>query len=242
MTSTAPTVSEIVRQDYRAADVFKKWGINYCCGGNLPLTDVCHLQGLDQAAIESDLDAARRQRALSPGIAFNEWPVPFLIDYIQLVHHAYVRSTGAALGRQLHDFVKGHLKKYPYLGEVEEAFDALLLKLGEHMQEEEEKAFPYFRQVHSAHANREAYGKLFIRTMGKPLKAFGDDHRHVGPLLRRLRTLTAHYTFGEGACTNHQVLYHKLREFDEDLVQHMHLEHNVLFPRIQALEKELRAH
>lgn len=241
MTTFAPTVSEIVRTDYRAADVFKKWGINYCCGGNLPLADVCHLQGLDHAAIESELDDARRGRSLAPGISYNEWPLPFLIDYIQLVHHAYVRSSGVALGRQLRDFVKGHLKKYPYLQEVEETFDALLERLQEHLQEEEETVFPYLRQVCSAHANQDLYGQLFMRTLGKPLVAVGDDHAQIAPLLKRLRLLTEQYTFGEKACTNHQVLYHKLREFDDDLVQHLHLEHNVLFPRVQAMEKELRA-
>ncbi|RYD95200.1 MAG: iron-sulfur cluster repair di-iron protein, partial [Sphingobacteriales bacterium] len=58
MTTATPTVSEIVRHDYRAADVFKKWGINYCCGGNLPLADVCHLQGLNQGAVENELEEA----------------------------------------------------------------------------------------------------------------------------------------------------------------------------------------
>ncbi|RYY81364.1 MAG: hypothetical protein EOO15_24500, partial [Chitinophagaceae bacterium] len=230
-----------VRNDYRAADVFKKWGINYCCGGNLPLADVCHLQGLDQGAIEGELESVRRQRALSPGIAFNEWPVPFLIDYIQALHHAYVRGTGSALATHLHEFVKGHLKKYPYLADVEEAFDALLKKVTEHMQEEEETVFPYLRQVWSAHLNRDAYGQLFMRTLGKPLRPVGEDHNRIAPVLKQLRSLTNHYAFGEGACTNHQVLYHKLREFDEDLVQHLHLERNVLYPKVLELEKELRA-
>ncbi|RYD92317.1 MAG: hypothetical protein EOP50_12885, partial [Sphingobacteriales bacterium] len=138
------------------------------------------------------------------------------------------------------DFVKGHIKKYPYLVEVEEAFGALLERVGGQMQEEEGKLFPYLRQVCSAHANPQAYGQLFIRTLGKTLPST-DSRDTIAPLLKALRGLTQEYTFGEKACTNHQVLYHKLREFDEDLVQHLHLEHNVLLPRVRAMEKDLRA-
>jgi regulator of cell morphogenesis and NO signaling len=48
------TVREIVKQDYRTADVFKKWGINYCCGGNVSLNKICEQQKIDTVALEKD--------------------------------------------------------------------------------------------------------------------------------------------------------------------------------------------
>lgn len=235
-----PTVSEIVRKDYRTADVFRKWGINYCCGGNLPLEDVCRLQGLELPVLQSELEAARTLRVLPSATRFDQWPLPFLIDYITHLHHAYIRDTGTALAGQLATFVKGHLKKYPYLAGVEECFEALLAMLLEHTQEEEARIFPYMRQVVSAAAGKESYGKLYVRTLGVPLGRILDtEHKRIGATVAQLRALTGHYQFTEGACTNHRVLYHKLREFDEDLVQHKHLENNILFPRVLELEKEL---
>ena len=53
--NSATTVSEMVREDYRIADVFKKWGINYCCGGNAPLDDVCRQLSLDAAKVQDDI-------------------------------------------------------------------------------------------------------------------------------------------------------------------------------------------
>jgi regulator of cell morphogenesis and NO signaling len=237
----AKTVSELVRNDYRAAEVFKKWGINYCCGGNLPLAQVCALQGLDHTAIESDLEQASRQRSLPATIDFNNWPLPFLIDYIQHVHHAYARNAGQQLQRHLETFVTGHLKKYPYLAEVQEAYALLMTLLLEHMEDEERRVFPYLRQLCSAYENRESYGKLFVRTLGRSLDTVSGDHKRIAAALKGLRTITNNYHFADGACTNHQVIYHKLREFDDDLVQHKHLENNVLFPRVDLMEKELRA-
>jgi regulator of cell morphogenesis and NO signaling len=241
MESTMPTVSEMVRKDYRAADIFKKWGINYCCGGNLPLEQVCSLQGLDQAAIEAELSQAAQLRRLPPSVDYDNWPLPFLIDYVQLLHHSYARVSGGQLQQQLSSFVSGHIKKYPYLVEVEEAYQTLLTLLLEHMQDEETRIFPYLRQLCGAYANINTYGKLFIRTLGRPLDSVESDHNRIAAALKSLRALTNNYRFAEGACTNHQVLYHKLREFDADLVQHKHLENNVLFPRVRAMEKELQA-
>jgi regulator of cell morphogenesis and NO signaling len=235
------TVSELVRADYRAAEVFKKWGVNYCCGGNLPLEQVCTLQGLDQAAIEADLAQAARQRSLSSSIDFNGWPLPFLVDYIGHVHHGYVRHAGNHLLQHLDSFVNGHLKKYPYLVEVREAYSNLFHLVLEHTEDEDARVFPYLRQLCRAHENKETYGKLFVRTLGQPLDAVPRAHSRITAALQELRRLTDGYRFADAACTNHQVIYHKLREFDDDLVQHKHLENNVLFPRVELLEKELRA-
>ncbi|RYZ23599.1 MAG: hypothetical protein EOO16_04170 [Chitinophagaceae bacterium] len=238
---SAKTVSELVREDYRAAEVFKRWGINYCCGGNAPLEDVCRLRGFSQAAIEAELQDVQRRRSLPASIDFINWPLPFLVDYIQHVHHGFARNAGMQLQQQLESFVKGHIRKYPYLVEVQEAFGMLLAELLQHMSDEEENLFPYLRQLCGAYDNKDVYGKLFVRTLGRSLDTVPAGHRRIEATVGQLRALTNGYGFSDGACTNHQVIYHRLREFDEDLVQHMHLENNVLFPRAAEMEKELRA-
>ena len=110
----------------------------------------------------------------------------------------------------------------------------------EHTQKEEESIFPYVKQIANTYDRREVYGKLFVRTMRQPLMdVVKQEHNRISHLLQALREKTAHYTFAETACTNHQVLYHKLREFDADMVQHKHLENNILYPRALAMEKSL---
>src|SRR5215217_2259021 len=96
----AQTVRDIVMKDYRTADVFRKWGINYCCGGNLPLTEACSVKKVSQAEVEQDLQQATRNLTLANSTAFSEWPITFLTDYIQYVHHSYLRMALPAL-RQL---------------------------------------------------------------------------------------------------------------------------------------------
>jgi len=239
-TQILPTVSQLVRADYRLADVFKKWGINYCCGGNLPLDEVCRMLGLDKAKVDGDIQAARQTTTLSRALAFEEWPVDFLVEYVVNIHHTYIKIIGAKLLQAFEAFVKGHEKKYPYLQEVYGIFKKLLETATEQLQYEEEVLFPYIKQVNNALKRKESYGALFVRTMRKSVVETTTKAQQLTLLLlTSLRDATNHYQFPEEVCTNHQVMYHKLQEFDADLVQHKHLENNILFPKLLQMESEL---
>lgn len=235
-----PTVSEIVRADYRTADVFRKWGINFCCGGNQVLAEVCTQKKLDMSVLQNELDQATKNISISNALQFDAWPVVFLVDYITHVHHGYLKKVLPALSQSIFSFVAGHAKKYPYLAAVEQTFGSLSTELMEHTEKEEESIFPYVKQVSHTFERREIYGPLFMRTMRKPFsETINKQHNRISHLLLQLREQTNNYRFNNEACTNHQVIYHKLKEFDADLVQHKHLENNILFPKVLEMEKSL---
>jgi len=73
-------VNEIVARDYRTAAVFLKYGIEYCCGGKIPLQLACELQGLDKELVKQELEEAMRHIHISNSIDFGEWNVDFLVD------------------------------------------------------------------------------------------------------------------------------------------------------------------
>lgn len=236
----APTVSQLVRADYRLADVFKKWGINYCCGGNLPLADVCRVQNINQAALQTEIDLATKTIAPPHTAQVKQWPVPFLVDYIVHVHHAYLRQAVPSLAQTLSSFVTGHRRKYPYLAEVEATFQRLAHRLLAQAEAEEENFFPYAKRLSNAWQRDESYGALLVRTLRKSLSATdGKEQNAVEGLWLSLRQQTTGYRFAPEACTAHQVIYHKLKAFDDDLVQHLHLENDVLFPKVREMEKAL---
>ena len=64
-----------------------------------------------------------------------------------------------------------------------------------------------------------------------PIQVMQDEHDHHGENLAQLETLTDDMTPPAGACNTWQALYLGLRAFREDLMQHIHLENNVLFAR-----------
>jgi regulator of cell morphogenesis and NO signaling len=234
------TVSDIVIRDYRTADVFRKYGIEYCCGGKSPLEKACQAKQLDEATVLAELEAATRDINTSNTLEFNEWHIDFLTDYIINVHHHYLRRALPGVLDYVNRFAEGHRQKYTYLDELEKLVTQLAKSLLPHLDQEEEVIFPYIRQIAHAYYSRESYASLLVRTLRKPVEEIMEhEHEMTGKALRRLRELTNNYTLPPHACVSHKVTFHKLKEIDCDLVQHMHLENNILFPKAIAMEKEL---
>ena len=233
------TVANIVRQDYRTADVFKKYGINYCCSGSISLKDACEQNEVDFDYILEELEASTKDISIPNNLDFSGWKTDFLVDYIINVHHNYLSQALPALEVHLLSFVESHREKLPELVELGEVFRELSSVLRNHNRYEEEIIFPYIKQIENAHRRKESYGNLFVKTLRKPLGNIEIEHKKISAILKEIRQLTNNYTYPENACTSHRVVFHKLKELDNYMVQHKHLENNILFPRAIQMEKEL---
>ena len=73
-------------------------------------------------------------------------------------------------------------------------------------------------------------------TINNPIQTMEYEHQAAGNILKVMSELTNHYTPPEGACATFQVTYKYLKDFEEDLHQHIHLENNILFPNAVNLE------
>lgn len=234
------SVSNIVMVDYRTADVFRKYGIEICCGGKLPLRTVCEIKNLSIDAIRKELEESSRTIYLPNSLNFEDWDIDFLTDYIVNVHHQYLRKALPETKNDLARFVGGHQDKFTYLPKLLEIFMDLDGYILPHLQEEESIIFPYIRQIFHAYNSKESYAALLVRTLRKPVEnVMNHENESLTTLLYQMRQLTNNYTAPERACTNHRVVFSKLLEIDNDLVQHLYLEGNILFPSAIAMEKEL---
>lgn len=232
-------VSDIVRNDYRTAPVFRKFNINYCCAGKVSLREICNSMGISESDVLDNLQEVTRNLRLHSGLQFNEWKTDFLIDYLVNVHHAYLYKSLPEILDGLISFMNQHNKKYPELTEIFDTFKRLSELLIAHNRNEEEVIFPYIMRLDSAFSEGETYAQLFVRTLRKSLTSVHADHEKIAALLKKIQVLTNNYNVPENACTNHGVVYGKLREFHDDLVQHKHLENNILLPRAAEIERVL---
>lgn len=233
-------VTDIVTHDYRTADVFRKYNIDYCCGGKWPLDIVCKNKDLDINDILSELQKIVGQTSSNAAIDFDCWELDFLTDYIFNVHHTYLAKALPDVQQQVKKFLDGHREKFTELAELESIIHRFMKEIPPHMKKEEEIFFPYIKQIYHAHKHRESYARLLIRTLRKPLEeVMLKEHETTGGNLHRLRTITNNYTPPANACLSHKITFAKLKELDFDLVQHIHLESNILFPKAIAMEKEL---
>ena len=233
-------VADIVALDYRTADVFRRHGIGYCCGGKWPIDVACEMQGVDADKVRQELEMATRTIQVSNRLDFAEWDIDFMIDYIINVHHRYLKKTLPETQQLLADFSKEHLKKFPWLADLGQQFDLLIKQLLPAAQQEEEVLFPYIRQIAHAHQSREPYAALLIRTLRKPLDdSMFKGHKTIAAIISSIRNITNGYTTPENVCTSHKVVLAKLKELDNDISQHFYLEQSILFPRAVAIEKEV---
>lgn len=235
-------VTDIVTQDYRTSGVFRKYGIDYCCGGKLPLQMVCETRGLDTELIKKELKETLRTIQVSSSTNFNNWSIDFLVDYIIHVHHAYLINNFPDIVDTVERFVEGHKLKYAYLTELRESLLKLRDDVLPHLEKEEKIIFPYIKQIAHAYERHEPYAALLVRTLRKPVENMMDHvYEQIAKSLHQARHLTNNYIPATNACISHKVAFFKLRELDNDLVQHIHLERNILFPRAIAMEKEMLA-
>jgi len=233
-------ISDIVRYDYRTADLFRKYEIDFCCGGKWPLDAVCKNKNLETEAIIEELEKIVRQIPSNAALDFDSWDIEFLTDYVLNIHHRYLEKALPDIKEQVSKFLDGHLKNYPELAILEEIINRFMKEIPPHMKKEEEIFFPYIKHIYHAHKHRESYARLLIRTLRKPLEeVMLKEHEVTGSGLHQLRTATNNYTPPDNACITHKVTFAKLKELDKDLVQHIHLESNILFPKAIKMEQEL---
>lgn len=233
-----PTIGEMVVQNYRKAEVFRKYGLDYCCGGKKTLEEACQRKGLDPETIQQDLDALDLQPS-SDQPNFEHMAPDALADYIVQKHHAYVLDSLPILYELSLKVARVHGEKHPELLEIARLFHETADELQQHLLKEERILFPFIREMAIAQrlgapSPRPVFGKV-----GNPIHMMESEHESAGSNMEQIRTLSSDYTPPEGACTSYRVLFAKLEEFENDLHQHVHLENNILFPGALRMEGEI---
>jgi regulator of cell morphogenesis and NO signaling len=233
-------VSEIVKKDYHTALVFRRHGIEYCCGARLPLETVCNLKNLDLETIQAELESTTTAISLPPFLKMNEWELSFLTDYIVHIHHAYLKTVFPTAIEIIQQFSDSHEKKYRYLPEVVNLFTSLAKELLALIKYEEDIIFPYIQQIAHAKKTGGAYARLLVRTLSKPVEeVMHHEQQFVMDLLGRLRALTSQYEIPADACPSHRVCFLSMQEIDRDIMQQFHIENDILFPGVIQMEKDL---
>lgn len=221
-------IGDIVTQDFRAAEVFKKAGIDFCCGGSQSLEDACRDKKLDVAEIESELEKLENSE---PGSShkFNEWKLDFLCDYIVNTHHQTVMKLLPELTFYTQKIAEVHGDNHPELSEIANLFAQVDTELRQHLRNEEEVLFPAIREVLKTNS---AESKA---TIISEITRMTGEHEFAGGAMDKINELSHHYAVPEDGCNTYRVAYKLLEQFEDDLHIHVHLENNILYPKAMKL-------
>jgi regulator of cell morphogenesis and NO signaling len=166
------------------------------------------------------------------------WPLDRLIDHIVSTHHAYLRQALPTLARRLSTLSAAHAAQHPELARVADIFDRLRAELEQHMLKEERVLFPYVRDL-ADQADSHGFTGSPFGTVENPIRMMEREHADAGEALDTIRELTHDYVAPAHGGGSWQSDMDALLAFDRDLLRHVHLENDVLFPAAIRLERRL---
>ncbi|MDG1040525.1 MAG: iron-sulfur cluster repair di-iron protein [Polaribacter sp.] len=231
------TVADYVTENIKTAHIFKKHGIDFCCGGGISIEKACEKNNVNFDELVSELSNLEKNTSYLND--YNKWELDFLIDFIINTHHKYVEENLILLKQYGDRVAKVHGHHYTELLEIKELIHIVAGELASHMKKEELILFPFIKKLVNAKRDGTKVEIPNFGTVDNPIKMMEEEHDKAGDIFKRISELTNTYKTPENACNTFKALYAKLEEFEDDLHQHVHLENNILFPKAKLIEVSL---
>ncbi len=206
------SVGEIAAGVPGAISVFRRHRVDFCCHGGVPLGEAAEERGASLSSVMAELSALAAPARVVPE------STAALIGLIETRYHAVHRREIPDLARMARRVVALHGARADAPHGLAEVLEAMAGALDAHMRREEQVLFPVMRRG----------GHPMI---GQTIAALRQEHEHQGGHLHTLEVLTYGGIPPAGACELWRALYAGTRKLIDDLMEHIHLENNVLFPR-----------
>ncbi|AOY86706.1 iron-sulfur cluster repair di-iron protein [Marinobacter salinus] len=219
MNMTSLPLGQIARDYPGATGILKKMKLDFCCGGATTLKQAAREKGLDAHRIASDIEAHMSRRSGQPDPT--DLSTESLIEHILERYHDIHREELPELIRLAKRVERVHGSHLKCPSGLADLLTDVLAELENHMAKEEQILFPMI--------TRGINGMAVA-----PVAVMREEHDNHGAYLEKIESITNDMTLPEAACNTWKALYLGLETFRDDLTQHIHLENNVLFNRIDG--------
>ncbi|CAN5856894.1 iron-sulfur cluster repair di-iron protein [soil metagenome] len=232
MLSTETTVSDLVVERPGRSRMFEELGIDYCCGGGVPLEEACVGAGLDPGEVIAELE--RREAGQTADEAgLTGMSLVGLVDHIVETHRAFLKEELPRLSFLVDKVANAHGNAHPELLELRGVFERLRAELDEHTAKEERMLFPACREL-------EQGASIFpFGSVKGPIATMMAEHVDAGDGLGKIRELTREYAMPADACNSYRAMLDGLAELEKDTHYHVFKENSILFPKAAATEATL---
>ncbi len=227
------TLAQVALRFPQSLAVLQRYHLDFCCGGNQSLLTACAVIGLDPDKLWNELSKHAEEK--NNVVNADALDTDQVIQLIEEKHHDYVRKAVPEILALLDKICLAHGETNTSLIVLRSDFERLSSSLLSHITIEESVVFPAVRAQLQQDGG---YYHVFTHRPHVQLKDLESDHDLAGLLIKKIRQLTSDYSPPHHACASWQSAFSKLREFDEDLMAHIHLENNVLFERVRGTMEE----
>jgi regulator of cell morphogenesis and NO signaling len=226
--SVEEQIGKIAAKFPKSMEIFKEYNIDFCCGGDRVLGDVIKEQKLNAEEIMTKIEAEYNKvlNEINSEVDWNTASYSKLIDYVINTHHAYLVEKLPKISELSAKILRVHGENHEELRKVYKLFHSLKMELEQHLIKEEEIVFPLIKEYEKNNSN-EVLDKAL-----KTITELEDEHEGAGDILKELREVTDGYSVPADGCNTYRLTYNLLEELEGDLFKHIHLENNILFPRL----------
>jgi len=222
-------VGEIVRHNFKTAQLFEKNNIDFCCGGNITIEEACKKSNVKFEELVPELENVMLISD-SNSKYIESLKLDELCDYIENRHHGYINETTPFLQQKLKKLCDVHGGNHTELFEIEKLFGQAVENLTLHMKNEELILFPAVRKlVRSDNSGEFKYNDKSERK--ELIDNLHQEHTVEGERFETISKLSDNYTVPGDACNTYRITFQTLKEFQEDLHIHIHTENNILFKK-----------
>lgn len=210
------TIGSIACEIPGATRVFHQYKLDFCCGGGKSLREALERRKVQDA--QPVLEALSTLADMSHS-EYKDWrdvPADTLIDHILHRYHDVHRQQLPELIRLARRVEQVHGDRQTCPRGLADHLADMQQELESHMMKEEQVLFPMLRRVSPSE-------------VPAPISMMRFEHDQHGEALARLEQLTNDITPPADACNTWRALYAGLHQLREDLMQHIHLENNILF-------------
>ena len=222
-------VGQIVAEFPQAAEFFKKYAIDFCCGGDKLLSVAAKELNLNEDIVIKQINQAYSmvEEHSSTVVDWRQQSLTHLIEHIVNTHHLYLQREMPQISELVIKILRVHGATHSELGKVHKLFHTLKMELEQHLITEEEILFPLIKKYEQNPSSQ------MLATIKSQIDTIENEHEQAGDIVKELRQITNQYALPASACTSYRLAYQKLIEMESDLFQHIHLENNILHPRLQ---------
>lgn len=232
-------IGELVAVNYKTATVFKKHKIDFCCQGGRTIGEACEKKGTSIGPLLRESEEVMQEKTTDT-TDYQSWPLDLLADYIEKKHHRYVEQRSQEIKPFLDKLCRVHGDRHPELLEINRLFTESTGELARHMKKEELVLFPYIRKMVEVKSNGRPLTEPHFGSVENPIAMMMHEHDTEGERFRTIAKLSSDYNPPADGCNTYRVTFSLLKEFEDDLHLHIHLENNILFPKAKAMEAEMR--
>lgn len=229
MFTGSETIAEIVSNFPGASNLFKEARIDFCCGGDRTLSAALQQKNINEEPFIQRLNDSYEEMTNRGTDQHTDWrkiPLSDMVDHIVNKHHVYLRKELPLLSEFVTKILRVHGAAHEELAKLHKLFHHMKTEFDQHLISEEEVLFPLIKQ-YEANPSPSLLDQAI-----QGLDELEKDHSAVGDFLKEMRSVTNDYLLPSGACRTYTLTFQKLEELESDVFEHVHLENNILFPRI----------